>query len=102
LRSHSPLARDPVEVSVSSTERGSAAIGSSQTQQSTSASPTARDTFAALDADPGPAASTWTHTSPRQVEAGYQDPSLGWVSVRADLTPGGLHASVVPNSPEAA
>jgi hypothetical protein len=62
----------------------------------------ARDTFAALDADPGQPAATWVHTSARQVEAGYQDPALGWVSVRADATASGLHASLVPASTEAA
>jgi hypothetical protein len=103
IGSHSTLVRDSAGITGMSTER-SAAAGSSSAQpaQSSSAPLTARDTFAALDADPGQPATTWTHTSPRQVEAGYQDPSLGWVSVRADLTPGGLHAAVVPNSPEAA
>ncbi|WP_157439691.1 hypothetical protein [Terracidiphilus gabretensis] len=102
IGSHTALARDAAGMSGQSTERGSTTTGTAQTQQSTLTSPTPRDTFAALDADPGQPATTWTHTSPRQVEAGYQDPALGWVSVRADLTAGGLHASVVPNSPEAA
>jgi hypothetical protein len=102
IGSHTALARDVAGTSGPSSERGSATSGSAQTQQAALTSPTARDTFAALDADPGQPATAWTHTSPRQVEAGYQDPALGWVSVRADLTAGGLHASVVPNSPEAA
>jgi hypothetical protein len=107
---HSTLVHDPAGIATLSAERaslssgfaapGSVTTGAGQPQQG--ASPTVRDTFAALDADPGQPAATWTHTGPRQVEAGYQDPSLGWVSVRADLTPGGLHASVVPNSQEAA
>jgi hypothetical protein len=102
IGSHTASARDAAGMSGQSTERGSSTTGTAQTQQSTLTSPAPRDTFAALDADPGQPATTWTHTSPRQVEAGYQDPALGWVSVRADLTTGGLHASVVPNSPEAA
>ena len=99
IGSHSTLVRDPSGITGSPVERVN---GGTQMQQPTPSSPTTRDTFAALDADPGQPAAAWTHSSPRQVEAGYQDPSLGWVSVRADLTPGGLHASVVPNSPEAA
>ncbi len=98
---HTPLARDAAGISNPSAERGASATTTAQAQ-TTSSSSTTRDTFAALDADPGQPATTWTHSSPRQVEAGYQDPALGWVSVRADLTSGGLHASVVPNSPEAA
>jgi hypothetical protein len=95
----STLVRDPSGLAGVNAER---AGSSAQNPQAPSAALTMRDAFAALDADPGQSATTWTHTTPRQVEAGYQDPSLGWVSVRADLTPGGLHASVIPNSPEAA
>jgi len=36
-------------------------------------------------------------------EAGFQDPSLGWVSVRAEMgSGGGVHASVIPSSSDAA
>jgi hypothetical protein len=61
-----------------------------------------RDTFAALDADPAPGAITWTHTGARQAEAGFEDPALGWVGVRADLSGGGVHATLLPGSVEAA
>jgi hypothetical protein len=100
VASQPTLARDSAGITGVSAERAGGTSQSAQPQTVSSAVP--RDTFAALDADPGQPSAAWTHTSPRQVEAGYQDPSLGWVSVRADLTPGGLHASVVPNSPEAA
>ena len=66
------------------------------------ATPTAHDTFAALDSSPGQPQTTWTSTTPRHAEAGFLDPSLGWISVRADATSSGLHAAVVPSSPEAA
>jgi hypothetical protein len=69
---------------------------------STPASPAALNTFAALDAESGPGAASWTRTSAQSVEAGYNDPSLGWVGVRADLNAAGVHASVVPGSAEAA
>ncbi len=74
----------------------------------TAASPaaTTRDTISALDA--GPAAATspgtpaWTHAGGQHAEAGFRDPALGWVSVRADLDASGIHATVVPSSAEAA
>ena len=97
LPSHTAPVRDASGLTGVSAERSNAAAhldsGSSQP---------ARDPFPLLDADPGQPATRWTHASARQVEAGYQDPALGWVSVRADATPGGLHASVLPSSPEAA
>jgi len=60
------------------------------------------DAFAALDAQSSPAPATWTHAGARQAEAGFQDPALGWVSVRAGVEGGGIHASLVPASADAA
>jgi hypothetical protein len=37
-----------------------------------------------------------------RAEAGYLDPALGWVAVRAESSGGGVHAAVLPGSPEAA
>jgi len=45
---------------------------------------------------------TWVHAGARQAEAGYQDPELGWVTVRADASGGAVHASLVPGSEAAA
>jgi hypothetical protein len=59
-------------------------------------------TFAALDASAVNGTASWTHASARHAEAGYQDPALGWVGVRADLNGGAVHASLVPSSTEAA
>lgn len=61
-----------------------------------------RETFAALDADVAPGAPTWTHANPQQAEAGFQDPALGWIGVRADRNGGGVHVALVPGSAEAA
>ncbi len=61
-----------------------------------------RDTFAALDAEADSPAATWIQTGTRRAEAGYQDPALGWVGVRAQAGNGGVHAAVVPGSAEAA
>ena len=69
---------------------------------STPVPPAAPSTFAALDAQSGPGAASWTRTGAHSVEAGYNDPSLGWVGVRADLSAAGVHAAVVPGSAEAA
>jgi hypothetical protein len=43
----------------------------------------------------------WIHAGTHFAEAGFQDPSLGWISVRATRDPTGLHAIVVPPSLEA-
>jgi hypothetical protein len=75
---------------------------------SASISSAARETFAALDGEIAPGAPTaptrpaWTSSGAHSVEAGFEDPSLGWVGVRADLGAGGVHAFVVPGSAEAA
>jgi hypothetical protein len=61
---------------------------------------TTTKTFAALDAGTGTAA--WVSTGARQVEAGYKDPELGWVSVQATSSGGGVHATLVPGSTNAA
>jgi hypothetical protein len=67
---------------------------------------TAQETFAALDAGTGAGTAVgtpnWIHAGGRQAEAGFEDPALGWVSVRADLSAGGVHAAVIPGSTEAA
>lgn len=61
------------------------------------------DTFAALDGDNGSsAAPAWIHASAHQAEAGYQDPALGWVGVRAQVDASGVHAALVPGSVDAA
>jgi len=61
-----------------------------------------RDTFAALDAETASPPTTWIQAGSRRAEAGYQDPALGWVGVRAQSDGSGVHAAVVPGSAEAA
>lgn len=73
-------------------EPGTGASGPGATQQ----------TFAALDAAGDHVAPTWVHASAHQAEAGFQDPNLGWVSVRAHGSAGAIHAALVPGSAEAA
>jgi hypothetical protein len=62
----------------------------------------AQETFAALDASAGPGTVSWVHAGPQRAEAGFQDPALGWIGVRADLGAGAVHAAVLAGSSEAA
>jgi hypothetical protein len=62
----------------------------------------ASDPFSALDSDQAGGSMNWIHAGAHRAEAGYLDPALGWVSVRAGAVGGGIHAAVVPGSPEAA
>jgi hypothetical protein len=61
-----------------------------------------RETLAAADSGAGVRAPNWIHAGPLHAEAGFEDPALGWVGVRAELNAGGVHASLVPGSAEAA
>ncbi len=54
----------------------------SQTAPSPS-STTVHQTFAALDAENSTATSKWVHAGRNTAEAGFEDPVLGWVGVRA-------------------
>lgn len=62
------------------------------------------DAFAAIEsgATLDPAYRTVQHGGRFQAEAGFQDPSLGWIGVRAETRAGALHATVLSSSTEAA
>lgn len=64
--------------------------------------PRETDTFATLDERSVPSVATWMHSSTHKVEAGYLDPSLGWIRIRADASSAGVQSSVIPSTPEAA
>jgi hypothetical protein len=64
--------------------------------------PDTRETFATLDSGDTSGKPAWIHAGSTQAEAGYQDPTLGWVSVKADTSGGGVHAEVVAGSSDAA
>jgi flagellar hook-length control protein FliK len=55
-----------------------------------------------MDAHASAGAPAWLHAGAQHAEAGFQDPSLGWVGIRADLGGGAIHAAIVPGSAEAA
>ena len=90
----SAFVRDPSAIQA----EGNPAAGS----PGTAVQPAPRETFAVLDADPAIGAPALTHAGPRQAEAGFKDPDLGWVGVRAGLSGGGVHAALVPGSTQAA
>jgi len=64
-------------------------------------SPAGRDLFAALDSD-GASLSSASTRGTHHAEAGFQDPQMGWVIVRAHAESNGVHASLVPGSADAA
>jgi hypothetical protein len=80
----------------------SAAAGVAGVSAAATTTTSPRETFAALDATDAPATATWIHAGARQAEAGFQDPALGWIGVRADSSGGGVHAQLVPGSADAA
>lgn len=61
-----------------------------------------REPFITLDAGPTQVPFTWTLAGTHRAEAGFQDPSLGWVTVRAQEAAGGIHATLVPATADAA
>jgi hypothetical protein len=64
--------------------------------------PDSRETFATLDAVSATGRPILIHAAPQRAEAGFHDPALGWVGVRADTSGGVVHAEVVPGSADAA
>ena len=61
-----------------------------------------RDLFIAMDADRSSETPHWVHVGARQAEAGFQDPEMGWVAVRAHSAADGVHAALIPSSTDAA
>jgi len=63
---------------------------------------TPHQAFEALDRTGNGPVANWVHTSSQRAEAGFQDPALGWIAVRADQNAAGVHATVLPATTEAA
>ena len=76
--------------------------GSASASPPNTAASSAHEILVSLDGASRETAPTWIHAGARAAEAGYQDPALGWVGVRAQLDINGVHASLVPNSADAA
>jgi hypothetical protein len=66
-----------------------------------SASSNSQQTFAALDEESRASSPVWIHAGGNKAEAGFKDPTLGWVGVRAQADASGVHAALVPSSPDA-
>jgi hypothetical protein len=95
------LVRDPGGVTGENGWQGNAAdLAHGRLPDATA--PSGQDTFAALDADRTSPSTTWINAGAHHAEAGYLDPSLGWVSVRADVAGSAVHAAVIPGSADAA
>jgi len=94
--------RDVVAGNGSGDQSAASAVGSARGPVNDSNGRMVDDPFAAIDAGRSPGTTTWIHAGSRHAEAGYLDPSFGWVGVRADLSGSGIHAAVVPASVEAA
>jgi hypothetical protein len=76
--------------------------GTTASSAGSATSGSAHETFAALDGGTATASPTWTHAGTQYAEAGFHDPALGWVGVRADSASGAVHASLVPDSADSA
>lgn len=83
---------------------GSTDVASVADHTVTTERPTIQETMNALDAGAGNGsrAVSWAQSGRMHAEAGYQDPALGWIGVRAEVSGGAIHATVVPQSSEAA
>ena len=95
------LGRDAAGVRGTISAAGGSAAGGS-TAGGSAAAPSGSSTFAALDAGTDVGAPGWVHAGAHGAEAGFEDPALGWVGVRADVSGGAIHASLVPGSADAA
>ena len=61
-----------------------------------------REAFATLDSAGAPGKPVWIQAGAQRAEAGFQDPALGWVGVRAESAGGRVHAEVIAGSTDAA
>jgi len=77
------------------------AVSTAEASTVTTSGPDSREAFATLDAEGATGKPTWIHAGAQRAEAGFQDPALGWVGVRADTSGGGVHAELVPGSADA-
>jgi hypothetical protein len=60
------------------------------------------ESLRALDSSSFHPPESWSMIGAHRAEAGFHDPSLGWITVRAQAGAGGIHATVIPSSSEAA
>ena len=92
------LARAPSSVQAANGTAG----GVGESPAAAQGTSTTHQTFTTLDNIDDRTALNWVHAGARHAEAGFEDPTLGWIGVRADQSGGGVHAIVVPTTAEAA
>lgn len=88
----SPALPSPVNANVHPPEAPAAAVNGPHP---------AVDPFTSLDTGSAVPAQ-WTSVGTHRAEAGFLDPSLGWIGVRADAAGTAFHATVLPVTSEAA
>lgn len=104
------VAAQPAVAEVSAVAAGAAAVRGAVTlagelapgREVGSSGAEPKETFAALDSTSEVGKQVWVHAGGQRAEAGFEDPSLGWVGVRAESGGGRVHAEVVPGSSDAA
>jgi hypothetical protein len=94
----------PVDASALTRDQASApkTVSTSGGSSALATGPDLREVFATLDAGDAPGRPAWIHAGAQRAEVGFQDPSLGWVGVRADSSSGGVRAELVAGSADAA
>ena len=81
---------------------GGGGASSPNSVQAVGATVASKEPFAAMDSGSGAVAPTWIHAGGHHAEAGFQDSTLGWVGVRAQVDGSAIRATLVPGSVEAA
>ncbi|MDE3200082.1 MAG: hypothetical protein KGN79_04105 [Acidobacteriota bacterium] len=97
---HTDAAVHATSPSMIESRRGDGSAGTASSSSGQGAI-TGASTFHALDSGNGNVPG-WVHAGHHQAEAGFEDPVLGWVGVRAHTDGAGVHAEVVPVSHDAA
>ena len=80
---------------------GTTGAGTQFPASTTNGGGSANDAFAAIDEGTANSSHTWVHAGAQRAEAGFEDPDLGWIGVRADTSGGGIHAALIPGSADA-
>jgi len=78
------------------------AVSAAEASRVAPAGPDSREVFATLDTEGALGRPTWIQAGAQRAEAGFQDPVLGWVGVRANSGGGGVRAELVAGSADAA
>ena len=92
---HATAATTGVAVAPSAGGSATAPLSGYHADGSPLSPPTVQTSFIAMDSAPTGDGPAWVRASAHHAEAGFLDSSLGWVSVRAEASAGGIHAALV-------